>query len=369
MKQNASLSPARLQPIFVPRIWGSKSLAPLFPEKNSPAQPSPDKIPIGEVWLTDGKCLFADGQYAGRTLAEAWQAMPPEWAGTNIAAGKAVGIAFPLLAKFLFPGDKLSVQVHPPDEYARKHEAAAGGVGKTEMWYAVAAQPKSEVFIGLKPGVTRQVFRRAIDEGSVENCLVKVPVSTGDAVFIPAGTAHTIGPGFVLCEIQQTSDITYRVYDYGRVQPDGTARALHVNQAMDVLNFDKQHGGKVSAAHVTGQHGRIAPLVACRYFAVEKWELAKPLSLHTEPEHFELWIVISGSGKMMWAAGPGKNPGKAEYSAGEAWFVPASLGAWQIEPASTTVMLRAFVPDLDAYAAQLAARGVPGDAAAQIIQR
>jgi mannose-6-phosphate isomerase len=364
VKQKFPLSPARLQPIFVPRIWGAKSLAPLFP--NEAPQ---EKTPIGEVWLTENKCSFADGPYAGRTLAEAWRTMPPEWAGTSQAAAGAPTTPFPLLAKFLFPGDKLSVQVHPPDDYARKHEAASGGVGKTEMWYALDAQRGSEVFVGLKPGVTRQVFRRAIDEGTVENCLMKLHIAAGDAVYVPAGTAHTIGPGLVLCEIQQSSDVTYRVFDYGRRQSDGTFRALHVNQAMDVVNFDKQRGGKIRSAKTAAESSEFIPLVACPYFAVEKWEFTKQLSLTSEPAHFELWIVLSGKGRISWAAAPGINPGRAEYSAGEAWFVPASLGKWQIEPAAKTEMLRAFVPDLDAYAAQLAAHGISSEAAAHIIHR
>ncbi len=369
MNRNIPPSPARLQPIFVPRIWGAQSLAPLFSDKSFPDQTSSEKMPIGEVWLTDSKCLFADGPYAGRTLGEAWQAMPREWAGAGMAAARAAGAAFPLLVKFLFPGDKLSVQVHPPDEYAHKHESASGGVGKTEMWYAVAAQPGAGVFVGLKPGVTRQVFRRSIDEGTVENCLTRLPVSAGDAVFVPAGTAHTIGSGLVLCEVQQTSDVTYRVYDYGRRHPDGSARSLHVNKAMDVLNFEQQRGGKISPSRVAAQDAGIAHLVACRYFAVEKWEFAKPVSQRSEPECFELWIVIAGRGRITWNTVRGNNPGPAEYSAGEAWFVPASLGQWQIGPAAATTMMRVFVPDLNRYAAQLAACGVSTEAAAQIIQR
>lgn len=367
MKQIVPLSPARLLPIFVPRIWGAKSLAPLFSQKTRVEKTSTDQLPIGEVWLTESNCSFADGPYAGRTLAEAWQTMLPEWAGTSMAAAGAPAAPFPLLAKFLFPGDKLSVQVHPPDDYARKHETASGGVGKTEMWYALAAQPGSEVFVGLKPGVTRQVFRRAIDDGTAENCLVKLPTSAQDAVFVPAGTAHTIGPGLVLCEIQQSSDVTYRVFDYGRRQPDGTFRALRVNQAMDVMNFDAQRGGKISPARAKASGAEISHLVACRYFAVEKWQFAKQLSLISEPAHFELWIVLSGKGRISWAAAVGKNPAHSDYSAGEAWFVPASLGRWQIEPAAKTEMLRAFVPDLDAYAAQLASRGISSEVAARII--
>ncbi len=145
--------------------------------------------------------------------------------------------AFPLLVKFLFPEQKLSVQVHPDDDYARAHEAAAGGTGKTEMWYVVSARAGAEVFVGLRDGVTPDSFRRAIANGGVEDCLRKFSIAAGDAVFVPAGTAHTIGPGSILCEIQENSDLTYRVFDYNRKNPDGSARELHIEKAMAVTEF------------------------------------------------------------------------------------------------------------------------------------
>lgn len=378
MSEHAAVRPARLQPIFVPRIWGAKSLAPLFSDKTctekdipkdfSPRDAATAGLPIGEVWLSEGQCKFADGPYEGRALADAWREMSAGWTGTQFAAAHDGRDApFPLLAKFLFPGDKLSVQVHPPDEYAAKNEAAAGGVGKTEMWYAVDAQPGTEVLVGLKPGVTRQVFRRAIDEATAENCLARVPMSRGDAVFVPAGTAHTIGQGLVLCEIQQTSDITYRVYDYGRVQPNGTPRKLHVTQAMEVLNFDSQRGGKLAPARIAMPEGERIALVACKYFAVEKWRFSKGIALKTAPERFEIWIAIAGDGKISWSVkGAG---GTANYSAAESWFVPAALGEWRIEPTSETTMLRVFVPDLKGYAAELAASGVSSEDSAQVIRK
>jgi mannose-6-phosphate isomerase len=369
VSKRAALSPARLAPVFVPRIWGAESLAPLFSGKQIPEKSMTEKMPIGEVWLSEGQCVFAEGPYGGRGLAEAWSEMSAEWAGTRFAAAGSARAAFPLLAKFLFPGDKLSVQVHPPDEYAREHEAEAGGTGKTEMWFAVHAKPRSEVFVGLKPGVTRQVFRRAMDEGTVENCLARLPLATGDAVFVPAGTAHTIGPGVVLCEIQQTSDVTYRVHDYGRLQPDGTPRALHVAQAMDVLNFEEQRGGKISAARVRAGNADVSFLVACPYFAVEKWEFVKMVLPRAEREQFEIWIVLAGNGGIAWGEAGETNSGPLEYSAGEAWFVPASLGEWRITPATETIVIRTFVPQLDRYAARLAAFGVAPDAAARVIHK
>jgi mannose-6-phosphate isomerase len=362
------LRPSRLEPIFVPRIWGAKTLAPLFPEKTlSEKNKFPE--PIGEVWLTGNECKFADGPFAGYKLNDVWRDMPQDWAGTRFDANEKDRAAFPLLVKFLFPADKLSVQVHPHDEYAQKHEAATGGVGKTEIWYAVAAQPESEVFVGLKPGVTRQVFRRAIDEGTVENCLNRVPVFAGDAIFVPSGTAHTIGPGSVLCEIQQNSDLTYRVHDYNRRQKDGTMRPLHVNKAMDVLNFDRQRGGKVEGTRASTHGAEVSHFVANKYFALEKWQFAKPIDLRTEPEHFELWIMIAGKGRITWGEKSGGDRGESEYRPGEAWLVPAAQGSWRIEPAARTTALRAFVPNLARYAVQLAALGISEDAVAQIVKR
>lgn len=354
------MRPARLEPIFVPRIWGAPSLDPLFPGKRNVGSSEA----IGEVWLTGNECRFTDGPFAGRRLADAWREMPAEWAGTRMDRRA----AFPLLVKFLFPADDLSVQVHPDDDYARKYEAAAGGMGKTEMWYAVAAQPGSKVCVGLKPGVTREQFRRAIDDGSVKNYLTCVPLAPGEAIFVPAGTAHTIGPGFVLCEVQENSDITYRVYDFGRLQADGKPRTLHIEKSLEVINFGTQRGGKLTPARAPAHGGEIAHYVACRHFAVETWNFAAPIDLRTEPDHFELWIVIAGSGRMKWTANSGAGESEAAYAPGEVWFVPARLDSWRIEPAASTTMLHAYVPDLDRYAAQLAACGISAKDAALILK-
>lgn len=362
----AELRPLRLAPIFVERIWGARSLAPLYPDVNvKPASP-----PIGEVWLTGNECKFLDAPFAGRTLADVWRGMSAAWAGTsaNTAA------AFPLLVKFLFPEQKLSVQVHPDDDYARLHEAAAGGTGKTEMWYVVSAREGAEVFVGMREGVTADLFRRAIADGSVEDCLRKISIAAGEAVYVPAGTAHTIGPGSILCEIQENSDLTYRVFDYNRRNPDGTARELHIEKAMAVLNFGAQRGGKARSVNTPSGEGGggVARFVACKYFAVERWNFANAIALHTEQEHFELWIVISGDGNISWGAAEDSAGGAGEsfdYSAGQTMFVPAALEHWRIEPSTPTAMIRAYLPDLENYAKELAASGVSAEDAAQVIHR
>ena len=208
----------RIDPIFSPRPWGARSLAPFFPEKTNLQEP------LGEAWLTALDSQVATGPFTGKSLGESWRAMPAEWRGTRSGSY----LEFPLLVKFIFPNDKLSIQVHPDDSYAAKYEQGAGGRGKTEMWHIVWAQPGAELLIGLKPGVTRDLFRAGVAQNTVEDLLVRYPVHAGETYFVEAGTQHAICPGMILCEIQEYSDLTYRVYDYGRVDALGKPRELHL---------------------------------------------------------------------------------------------------------------------------------------------
>src|SRR5436305_3677432 len=194
--------PFRIEPKFVERIWGTRSLAPFFPEKTNLPEP------IGEVWLTGIDCRVATGPFAGKTLGEAWREMPPEWRGTRF---KMPG-DFPILVKFIFPREKLSIQVHPDDTYAAAHEQAAGGRGKTEMWHAVCAEAGALLFLGLKPGTDKQKFVDAMAQNALEDVFQSHEVKAGDTFFVTPGTPHTVGPGIILCEVQEYSDLTYRVY-------------------------------------------------------------------------------------------------------------------------------------------------------------
>ncbi len=349
---HAQLRPARLEPIFVPRIWGVRQLDPLFPEKTALAEP------VGEVWLTGSECRFADGPFAGKKLGDTWPEMPPEWAGRRTNKDG----PFPLLVKFIFPADKLSVQVHPNDDYARRRESAAGGVGKTEMWYVIDARPGASVLAGLKSGVTADDFRRAISEGKAEACLERVVVQTGDVVFVPAGTVHTIGPGMVLCEIQQHSDITYRVYDYNRLTAEGKPRELHVEKAFDVINFREQSGGKIEPVGLTRGPVMETYYIACRYFAVEKWEFSDRIAAATTGDHFDLFIVLEGRGHFE------SGGGEAAYVPAQVWLMPAALGAYQIAPASRTVLLRTYVPkSVQDFAQRLADQRIPESAWSRLV--
>jgi mannose-6-phosphate isomerase len=330
-------APSCLEPIFDRRLWGMRNLAPLFPEFQN------EDPPIAEAWLTGDQCVISNGPYAGRKLGEAWREMTPEWTGARCRNEKQI----PLLVKFLFPGDRPSIQVHPDDAYASRHEAAAGGRGKTEMWHFIAARPGAELLLGLREGVTPESFRRAITAGTVEECVARMPVGAGDTVFVPAGTVHTLGAGTALCEIQEQSDITYRVFDFNRVGPDGKPRPLHVEKALAVIQFGAQSGGKTTPVRLT-QHGVTETfLAACRYFATEKWEFHERVGGVTSRATFEILIFLSGAGRIEWGGE------SAEYGRAQAWFLPAALGAYQIEPREPTVVLRTYVPDLDAFAQRL----------------
>ncbi|MGA7841121.1 MAG: type I phosphomannose isomerase catalytic subunit [Candidatus Acidiferrales bacterium] len=350
---NASLCPARLEPIFSPRPWGTRTLTPLFPEKSNLAEP------LGEAWMTGVECRFAAGPFAGQKLGDVWRTLPSAWTGTRIRAGDA---QFPLLVKFIFANEKLSVQVHPDDDYAARHEKAAGGRGKTEMWYAIHAQPGAEVLAGLKPGVTPEIFKRAIEDGSAEDRLQHVPVSAGEAIFVPAGTAHTIGAGLVLCEIQEYSDLTYRVFDYNRRDARGRSRELHIEKALQVMRFGEQHGGKIEPARMVRDGVTETFFVACRYFAVEKWEFVEKVAAATAPEHFDLLTFLEGRGSIHWSGE------SVKYAPAQTWLLPAELGAYHLAPGERTSLLRAYVPaSLDEVARKLIAQGVSEAALSRVV--
>jgi len=338
-----TLCPARLEPVFSPRPWGSRSLAPFFPEMSDLREP------IGEAWMTGNACRFANGPFAGKALGEVWPHMSSEWAGTSLARGG----DFPLLVKFIFPEDKLSVQVHPDDAYAARHEQAAGGRGKTEMWYVVAARPGAEVLVGLKSNVTREHFTRSISEGTAENCLAPIPLRPGEGVFVPAGTAHTIGPGVVLCEIQQPSDLTYRVYDYNRRDANGQSRPLHIEKALAVMRFGKQVAGKITPVRLQRGHLAETYYVVCRYFATEHWSFASRVEASSLTERFDLLVFLEGWGHIGWDAQ------LATYRPAQVWLIPAGLGSFELLPEVRTSLLRTYVPgDLNELKQRLAERGV-----------
>jgi mannose-6-phosphate isomerase len=343
--------PFRIEPTFSPRLWGSRSLAPLFPEKSNLAEP------IGEAWLSDEKCRIATGSFAGISLKDAWREMPAEWRGTIFASPG----DFPLLAKFIFPTDKLSIQVHPDDAYAAAHEQAAGGRGKTEMWHIVSAKPDAALLLGLKPGTAKKAFLDALKDHTIENFFQRHVVAAGDTFFVPARTQHTIGANMVVFEVQEYSDLTYRVYDYGRVDPSGKPRELHIEKALAVTNFSDGIVGKVPRVALPTQRGTRALLAACPYFATERAEYAGLCDCSTNKARFELLVVLSGAGQIRWTGG------EATYAPGQCWFIPANLDVFVVQPLYESTLIRTYVPDLAAAKKRWLDAGISPDALSQTV--
>jgi mannose-6-phosphate isomerase len=342
---------SRLEPFFSPRIWGQRSLAPWYPDKVNL------KEPLGEAWLTAFDSRVSNGPFAGKTLREMWHTMPQEWRGRRHASVA----EFPVLIKFIFPNDKLSIQVHPDDAYAAKYEQKAGGRGKTEMWHLVWARNGAEILFGLKPGVNKQEFLRALADNTVENLLRHIPVQTGDTYFVPAGTEHAMGAGLVVCEIQEYSDLTYRVYDFGRVDSSGKPRELHIEKALEVTNFNGGRGGKIEPLALHSPDAKKYLLAASEYFATERWDCNRTTPIESDPEEFQIFVILEGTGAFHDAerASP--------YRPGEAWFLPADLPTTLLQPDGASSVLRVTVPDTGALRRQLRNQGFEDQAISRVV--
>lgn len=211
-----------LEPQFKPRVWGGRRLAERFGLETDE--------PIGEAWVVFDENKVASGPYAGRVLAEVLPELGEAFLGRAVV--ERYGYRLPLLVKFLDTADWLSVQVHPDDAYARAHEAESGWLGKAEAWVVLEAEPGAQIVYGVKRPVTRKELRAAALDGSILELLNFAPVRAGDVIYVPPGTIHALGPGLLVLEVQQRSDLTYRLYDYGR------GRALHLDRALDVARLE-----------------------------------------------------------------------------------------------------------------------------------
>jgi len=268
-------APIAFEPLFMERLWGGRRLESLFGKK------LPATARIGESWeivdREDAQSVVHDGPLQGLTLNELWTQHRDEIFGPGLPDAP----RFPLLFKLLDAQERLSVQVHPRAANA----AELGGEPKTEMWYVLDALLDSDLYAGLKRGVTRADFEVALREGRVAELIHHLPIKSGDAIFIPSGRIHAIGTGNVIFEVQQNSDTTYRVFDWNRVGADGQARALHVAESLQSIDFDD-----FEPALATPTDGA---LVACEFFRVEKWELTRARDVPTG--RFSIFCVAEGA--------------------------------------------------------------------------
>src|ERR1043166_7595472 len=280
------LYPLTFRPIFKERIWGGRKLQQLYEKALPPS------VPIGESWEISDRpgdvSVIANGPLAGKDLR--W--LLEHDAEALLGPAKLPGNRFPLLIKLLDAREKLSLQVHPP-----VHKTVElGGEPKTEMWYIADAAPGAELFVGLSRGVTRAKFERKIRNGTVADCVHRVPVRAGDAMFLPSGRVHAIGAGLVIFEIQQNSDTTYRVFDWNRAGLDGKPRELHVAQSLQSIDFNDFEPSLVPAmtpSKPRNKH-RWRRLVRDPLFVVEEHHTEAGHNLFLEPRRLQVIAVVSG---------------------------------------------------------------------------
>jgi len=309
----SDLYPFLLIPIFDERPWGVRDLRPVYTRIV--------KEPIGESWLTWGDSCIANGPLAGRTLGEIARQYRRELVGSAAVFED----RFPLLVKFLFSAEKLSVQVHPDDAGARR---VGQPYGKTECWYVLDARPGAQVAVGLKPRTTLAEFEASIYENRAEEFLNWIEVHAGDMLYLAAGTVHTIGGGMVLVETQQSSDITYRLYDYGR------PRELHIKDGIAAIKLDSR-AGKVERRE--GDDPNL--LVQSAFFQVEKRKLSGVLEATVSPKSPHIIVAIDGAGVVESA---GMEP--VTFAKGEAVVVPACVPQYSVRPQWELEIMRMSLP-------------------------
>ncbi|MGC2247076.1 MAG: type I phosphomannose isomerase catalytic subunit [Terriglobales bacterium] len=320
-----SLYPFLMSPMFDPRPWGTFDLAPIYPNHKFNEK-------IGEAWLTGDNCLVSNGSLAKRTLADLSNEFGAELVGTAARDPQ----RFPLLLKFLFPEEKLSVQVHPDDATA---QTFGEPWGKTECWYVAHARPGAQIALGLKSGATRAQFEQAIHEKRAEELLNWVNVHQGEMIYVAGGTVHTLGPGAVIVETQQQSDTTYRLYDYGRPRP------LHLERGLASVKEHVASGKVIRPAPVTinGGGGRLSAMIAAPYFTVDLFELKAPHEFFTRDasgkDSVQILVAVEGCGIVEVA---GLAP--VTLAKGDAVVIPAALGEFTVRPQWAVEFLKAFVP-------------------------
>jgi mannose-6-phosphate isomerase len=309
-------SPLTFEPIFMERMWGRRRLESEFGKK------LPPNTRIGESWeivdRPEARSVVANPPLNGKTLHELWTQNRHDIFGDVPETPR-----FPLLIKLLDAQEKLSLQVHPPEKAAAK----LGGEPKTEFWYVAAADPGAELFLGFREPITRAQFKRALDKGTVQDCVHKIRVKAGDAMFLPAGRLHAVGGGNLLVEIQQNSDTTYRVFDWNRTDADGKLRQLHVDQALQCIDFSDVE------PHLIEPNGEV--LIRNELFEIEKWNLD---SSHGIAPLGQFAIVCCLTGSLRCAS--------VDLVPGEFFLVPASLKTRQLHPQSErTSLLRITIPN------------------------
>jgi len=329
----AELYPLLFTPVLKHYLWGGRNLQKL-------GRDLPDRQQIAESWEIssheDGLTVVSNGSLAGKTLPQLLQIMGEDLVGSHNLWALERGI-FPLMVKLLDVEHRLSVQVHPDDAYALKHEG--NELGKAEMWVVLDAKPGAAIIFGFSQETAPEEFRRAISRGTLEPYLNYIPVQAGDHVCVPPGTLHAILEGVLIAEIQQNSNTTYRVYDWNRVDDDGQPRALHVDHALDVINFS-QFKSNLPEAKIIEETHQLKREKLCQnpYFTTERIITKQELAFSgcCDRSSLEIWGVISGEAQIA-----GVSLHKVQFC-----LLPAAMGNYSLQAQPETVLLRVYTAKL-----------------------
>jgi mannose-6-phosphate isomerase len=326
------LYPLRFDPIFQYRLWGGRRLSGLL------SMPLPGDGPLGEAWILsdrdDHQSLVANGLLKGQTIGRLMEQHRAQLMGKLAPRFS----RFPLLLKFLDAREMLSVQVHPGDAYPDL--IPSGETGKTEAWVVIEAEKKSHIYAGLKPGTNADGLRCSLANGTIADRLVSIVPKPGDAVFIPAGTVHTLGGGVVVFEVQQNSDVTFRLYDWGHVDAKtGKPRPLQVDQAFACVDFEGNNGGLVAPRVENAMPVEREILFDCEPFRLWRLLGAAPFPVGATGEPRVL-VCIGGSGQLEYANLP------YAIGKGDVWLLPAEVGVCAFKPSEDVTLLEIAIPAL-----------------------
>jgi mannose-6-phosphate isomerase len=322
------MQPLVFGPILKRSRWGGRRLGTMFGKRLGPESDYAESWEVADH--AADQSIVVGGALDGWTLQRLVAERNAELFGRH--AGRT---QFPLLVKLLDANDRLSVQVHPNDAQAKQFDAAENG--KTEAWVILHAEPGSRLYVGLRPGTDARTLRRHVEHGTVEEGLHVIEARVSDCVFVPAGTVHAIGEGIVLAEVQQSSDLTFRLYDWGRVGSDGRPRPLHVDEALQCIDFTRGPVGPVTPTRIQAAHHSLEELVRCERFVLRRHSAEQAFAL-PEDRQFHVLMLLAGAGTL--AAGEDR----VVLSPGRTALLPAERAAARFEPEGPCVVLDAFLP-------------------------
>lgn len=322
------LMPLKFRTIFKEKIWGGQKIKEVLGKDFSPLEN------CGETWELSGVhgnvSIVEGGPFDGQSLQDLLDTYQEKLVGKKVF--QRFGNEFPLLIKFIDAAEDLSIQVHPNDELAKQRH---NSFGKTEMWYILQADPEAVLITGFNQVMSKDKYLEAFNEGKLEDILNKEVVEHDDVYFIPAGRVHTIGKGCLLAEIQQTSDVTYRIYDFDRKDKDGNLRELHVEEALDAIDYNF-YDSYVTRLPVHRDH--VTELASCPYFTTNRLAFDETVTRDfSDHDSFVCYICVEGAPCLTIGNG-------ITMKKGDVWLIPATIGSWSIETVGPYKLLETFIP-------------------------